>query len=281
MTVNEDTAELIDLKEEKIYKIDLKKKTYSVATFEEIRRQMEDAMAKAKAQAQAQTAKANEPAPQDKPDVKIDFKLSETGQKKMIGAYNTREVLATVTITTKDKKTGDEGSMMMNSSMWLAPKIAALKELEDFDRKVAEKLYLPIAREMAAQMAPAMGMYPGLSEGMARLEKEKVNMNGTAILTSVSVDAVAKPAQTAQTGKEPPAAQPQQNKQPEIPRSLGGLLGGLRRGGKGNDDSAKTNDNNKPASLMTTNHELLSVSTSVAEADVAIPVGFKEIKEKN
>src|SRR5215831_7043905 len=30
MTVNEDTAELIDLKEEKIYKIDLKKKTYSV-----------------------------------------------------------------------------------------------------------------------------------------------------------------------------------------------------------------------------------------------------------
>jgi hypothetical protein len=268
MSVNEDTAELIDLAQEKIYQIDMKKKTYSVLTFEEVRRQMQEAMAKA----QSASAPAPKQTTQEKPpEYTTDVKIRESGEKKTINGYDAREVVTTITVHEKDKKPED-GSMVLTSSMWLAPRIAAMKDLEDFDRRYAQKLLLPFAADMAQQMAPAMGMYPGLKEAMGKLEVEKVNMDGTAVLTVIRADAVGNPDQTAQTT---PA---QQNKPSEIPKSLGGLLGGLGRKAAGKDNKDNKTDAGKPASVMTINDELLSVATTVSEADVSIPAGFKERK---
>src|SRR5215208_5439364 len=42
-TTGENTAQIVDLREEKIYDLDLRRKTYKVTTFEEIRRQMREA----------------------------------------------------------------------------------------------------------------------------------------------------------------------------------------------------------------------------------------------
>ncbi len=265
MSVNEDTAELIDLAQEKIYQIDMKKKTYSVLTFEEMRRQMQEAMAKA----QSGSASVPKQTTQEKPpEFTVDLKIKESGEKKTINGYNAREVVTTITVYEKDKKPED-GSMVLTSSLWLAPRIAAMKELEDFDRRYAQKLLLPFA----ADMAPAMGMYPGLREAMGKLEVEKVNMDGTAVLTVTRADAAGNPDKTAQA---PPA---QQNKQTEIPKSLGGLLGGLGRKAAGKDDNKDNKtDAGKPASFMTISEELLSVATTVSEADVSIPAGFKEKK---
>jgi hypothetical protein len=274
MSVNDDTAELVDLAQEKIYQIDLKNKTYTVRTFEEIRRQMEEAMAKAKAQAASAPAPKPEPKTEQKtqekpPEMTVDVKIRESGEKKTINGYNSREVVATITVYEKDKKPED-GSMVLTSSMWLAPRIAALKELEDFELRVAQKLLVPFAADMAQQMAPAMGMYPGLKEAMGKLEVEKVNMDGTTVLTVIRAEAMGNPNQNAQ------AAPAQQNKQTEIPKSLGGLLGGLGRKAASKDDNKA--DAGKPAAFMTINEELLSVSTTVADADVSIPAGFKEKK---
>jgi hypothetical protein len=275
MSITDDTAELIDLAEEKLYRIDMKKKTYTVVTFEQMRRQMQEAMEKAKADAAARKPEA-EPAPEaaagDKePEFEMDFKLSESGQKKKISGYDTREVVATATLREKGKSVED-GSMVVTSSMWLAPRIAATKELDDFNLRYAQKLYLTFAMENPEQMASAMAMYPGLQEAMGKLEAERVNMDGTAVLTIVKAEAVAKPDRNA------PAAQ--QNKQAEAPpRSLGGLLGGLGRRAINRDSNENANTNaSQSATFMTTSHELLSVSTTVADSDVSIPAGFKESK---
>ena len=48
MSTTDTTGEIVDLGEEKVYQLDLKKKTYTVVTFAELRRQMEEAMAKAR-----------------------------------------------------------------------------------------------------------------------------------------------------------------------------------------------------------------------------------------
>ena len=48
MTRTDETAQLIDLNEEKVYDLDLKHKTYTVTTFAEMRQKMEEAQAKAK-----------------------------------------------------------------------------------------------------------------------------------------------------------------------------------------------------------------------------------------
>ena len=46
-TVNDATGQIIDLSEEKIYDLDMKKKSYEVTTFEELRRRMREAREKA------------------------------------------------------------------------------------------------------------------------------------------------------------------------------------------------------------------------------------------
>jgi len=161
---------------------------------------------------------------------------------------------------------------VLTSSMWLAPRIAAMKEVEEFDRRFAEKLLLPFAADYAQQMAPMVAMYPGLKEGMGKLQAEKVNMDGTSVLSVIRMEVKGDADQNAQ------APRAQQNRQTEIPKSLGGLIGGLGRKAASKDDNNNNADKAASASLMTINEELLSVTTTVADADVAIPAGFKEKK---
>jgi len=276
MTINEDIAELVDLSQEKIYQIDMKGKSYKVMTFEELRKQMQDAIAKA--QSAPDRSGGNQKGQEKPPEYKVDVSVKESGQKKEINGYNAREVVTTITVYDKTKKPED-GSMVLTSSMWLAPTIAAMKELEDFDRRFAQKLLLPFAADMAQQMAPAMAMYPGLKEAMGKLDVEKVNMNGTAVLTVIQANAVGSADQSGQTQS---SQQNQQAKQQETPRSIGGLLGGLgKKVAKKDDDrkeETKSNSGKSSASIMTINDELLSVMPTASEADVSIPVGFKEKK---
>src|SRR4051812_36635837 len=46
-TLNDATGTIVDLSEEKVYDLDMKKKTYTVTTFDELRRRMREAEEKA------------------------------------------------------------------------------------------------------------------------------------------------------------------------------------------------------------------------------------------
>src|SRR5262245_34176925 len=76
-TLNDSTGQIVDLAEEKIYDLDLKKKNYRVTTFAEIRRQMEEARKKAAEEMKKEQAKAESaPPPQEQPqenNLEIDF----------------------------------------------------------------------------------------------------------------------------------------------------------------------------------------------------------------
>src|SRR5215217_4046927 len=65
ITMNDATGQIIDLSEEKIYDIDVKKKSYRVITFAELRRQMEEARTKAEEEARKEQPTKAEPAKQD------------------------------------------------------------------------------------------------------------------------------------------------------------------------------------------------------------------------
>jgi hypothetical protein len=51
--MNDTVGRIVDLKEEKIYELDLKKKSYEVITFEELRRRLREAREKAEKEAAA------------------------------------------------------------------------------------------------------------------------------------------------------------------------------------------------------------------------------------
>src|SRR3954469_25004640 len=160
-TLSDNTGQIIDLGEEKIYDLDLKKKQYTVTTFEEIRRRMREAQEKAKKEAEKE--RGGQPGEPQKPtkEYEFDFDVKETGQKKPIAGYDTHEAIATVTVREKGKTLEDGGGMVMTTDMWLGPKIPALKELTDFDVKYAKQLEGPEAYAMSAeQMAALVKMFP-------------------------------------------------------------------------------------------------------------------------
>jgi hypothetical protein len=273
LTTKEDTGQIIDLAEEKVYDLDLKKKSYKVTTFAELRRRMEDAQKKAAESAQKQEggqaqAPASAPASnKDEKQMEVDVDIKNTGATKIINGFDTHQVITTITLREKGKKLEESGGMVVTTDSWLAPKIAAMKEIVDFDIRYAQKMSGGmIAGASPEQMAAAMALYPTMKQAMGRMTAEGAKIDGTAIMTTVTMDAVKSAEEIAKentaTTEEKPAP------------GLGGLLGALAK-----KNAAKKGDaSNGRTTFMTSTNEVLKVATDVSAADVAVPVGFKENK---
>jgi len=128
-----------------------------------------------------------------------------------------------------------------------------------FDARYAAKFEgLMAAGASAEQMAAAMVMYPGMKAAMERMQKENVTIEGTALASTMVMEAVKSPEEMAQ-------AQPAE--------SGGGGLGGMLAR-----KMTKKKDPEPRSKVMTTDHQILSIAASASDADVAIPAGFKEKK---
>jgi hypothetical protein len=270
MTRNDAAAQIIDLSEEKIYDLDVRRKTYRVTTFEELRRQMEEARRKAEEDAKKQEpSTASEAAPaQDGKQMEVDFEVRNTGQTQTINGFDTHQSIATITVREKGKTVEQSGGLIMSTDLWLAPRIAAMREIQEFDLKYAQKLYGPmIAGASPQEMATALALYPLMKQALTKWAAEAGKVDGTPILTTVTMDAVKSPEQLAEE------RQTTQDDKLSNARSVGGLLGGLARKAAKKDDEPKAR-----ATFLTTTSEVLKVTTDVSAEDVALPVGFKETK---
>jgi hypothetical protein len=238
---------------------------------QEARKKAAEQASKEPAPKPAETAKE----PQKEPQYEVDFDLKESGQKRLVSGFDAREVVMTVTVREKGKTLEQSGGFVTTSNIWLAAKVPGMDEVAEFDRKYAEKLLGPALLD-PQQMAAASAMYPMLGPAMERMEKEKVNMNGTAVLTTTRFEAVADAA-TAKAETQQKAES--QKKEEPAPTGLGGLIGGrlAKRvlGGDKADASAAPSQPGR-ATVMTFNQEILKVTQTVADADVAVPAGFKE-----
>jgi hypothetical protein len=278
-TMNDSTGQIIDLAEEKVYDLDLKKKSYKVTTFAELRRRMEEAKRKAEEDARKEAGQQKEkPAAADPnaKQVEIDFDVKNTGVKKTINGFDTHEAIITITVREKGKTLEQGGGMVMTSDMWLAPKIAAMKEIADFDMRYAKALYgSMVAGVSAEQMAAAMAMYPMMKDALGKMSAEGGKIDGTAIQTTTTMDSVKSDDQMAEEAK---AAKSGDDSKSSTPPSPGGLIGGFAKKMaakkmSSGDDAAKPR-----ATFMTATTEVLKVVTDVTPADVAVPAGFKESK---
>jgi hypothetical protein len=279
------SGQIIDLGEEKIYDLDLRKKNYSVTTFDELRRRMEEARRKAeenarKAEESASKANAKEARKRDpnEKEVEVDFDLKETGQKKAINGFDTREVVMTITLREKGKTLEQAGGMVVTDDMWLAPKVPGMNEIADFYQRYARKIQGPMMPGASAQdLAAAMAMYPMMKQAIARMNAENVKMDGTAISSIITMDAVQSAEEAAQTAKRG-----DDDSKAGGGSGLGDLLNGLakRRAAQKKTEGQNENEseNKARATFMTMTSEVLKVTTAVSAADVGIPAGFKENK---
>jgi hypothetical protein len=265
MTLSDTSGQIIDLNEEKVYDLDARRKTYAVTTFAELRKQMQEAQAKAEQNAQ----QAREPAERDKnaKEMEVDISVKSTGQTRTINGFDTREMIVIVTVREKGQTLEQSGGLVLTADSWLAQTVPALKEIASFDARYAAKLQGPMAGVSAEQMAAALAMYPGLKEALTKYQGQGVD--GTPISTTVTIESVRSAEQAQQ------AAAPEKSEQPT---SVGGMLGGLgkRLAKKPAAPQGDQKTDGSRTTFMTTNHEVLKISTSVAAADVALPPGFKQ-----
>jgi hypothetical protein len=272
-SINDATGQIIDLAEEKVYDLDMKKKSYKVTTFAELRRRMEEAQKKAQDQAQKEEAKsdkAEKSAPPEK-QIEIDFDVKNTGQKKNINGFDTHEAVVTITVREKGKTLEQGGGMVMTADMWLAPTIKEMKEIRDFDARYAQKLYGPVvAGASAEQMAAATAMYPMMKQAIGKMNAEGGKIEGTPVMTVTTMDAVKSEEQMAADAK---TAEDQSSKSPS---SVSGLLGGFAKRAAAKKMASSEDAGKARATFMTSTTEVLTVVTNVGSDDVAVPAGFKE-----
>ena len=274
VTMSDTTGQIIDLTEEKIYDLDVKKKTYTVTTFAALRKQMEDAKREAEKSAREERSQDEPSKPAEKdPNAKefeVDFDMKNTGVSKTINGFDTKQTVVTITVREKGKTLNDAGGMVMTTDLWNAPNAPSTKDLMDFDVKYAQQLYGPMVVGASAQdMAMAMAMYPQIKPALDKMRAEGTKVEGTAILTDIKMEAVP-PGTANQSAEAIPAAEEPKKK------GFGGMLGGLKKMA----EQSQNNQNSKPqrAIIMTTSVEMLKLTTDVDAASVAMPAGFTEKK---
>ena len=256
LTVNGSSGELVDLGEEKIYQLDYDSKTYRVVTFDELRKQMEDARKRAEAERDDDKASSKK---NDGPEYEVDFDVRDTGKKETINGYDTKQVLVTATVHEKGKTIEKSGGAILRADLWMGPKVAAMRELNAFNQKYFKQLYGDATAEMQ-QMAVLMATTPTFAKAMKAFAAKRSSFEGDPIRTTLTFESVAAPGQQASSDDS----------------SGGGIVGGLigramkrRQESKGEPAAAPGH-----AKLFDSTTEVLSASTSAG--DVAVPAGFKK-----
>jgi hypothetical protein len=258
-TMSEDRGEIVDLGEEKVYTLDVKKKEYTVETFDQIRKRMREEAEKARKEMEKQEPQEKGEPQKPQKEYEVDFDVKDTGQKKQIIGYDTHETVVTITVREKGKTLEESGGIVMTNDMWMAPAIAELKELTDFDVRYWKALQegSGVPSISPEQMAQLLAAFPLFSKAAERMQRDSSKLDGTTLESTTTVESVKGKDDTTQS-------------QSGGGGGIGGMLG-----------RKLMKKESKPRStIMTMNHAYLEVAKSVDTADLAIPAGFKEVKEK-
>jgi len=270
------TAQIIDLDAQTITRVNFEAKTYSVLTFEQMKKALDDA---------AQKMREHQ---KDQADIQFEVSLKDTGAKKTIAGMDAHEVVMTLKMKASDEKSGAHGGMDVVTDMWIAPNVPGYDEVRAFYKKMGEKLnWTPGGN-------PMMAGRPDMAKAMAEMYKEGSKMDGMPVYEVVKMGGSVEGMQPGAPPASPeqPAAQAQQ----EQPSSIGGALGGALAGrfGLGRKKKPQTDDSQAAAaqpqqaqasggsaSLMEMTIEMSNFSSAAVDgAKFDVPAGFSKVEEE-
>src|ERR1700730_7272760 len=177
--INPDQTEIIDLDKETVTTIDHKKRQYTEITFDQMKKQMEDAMKNAREQ-QAK-AKPSQPQGNDAPPPKMSFKVNvrSTAATKNVAGLDAKESILSMELEATDQQSGQPGSLAITNDMWMAPEIPGYAAVRDFNKRFALKMGMVFGDVFKPLMA---AMQPGSAEGMAEMVKEMSKLKGVPVM---------------------------------------------------------------------------------------------------
>lgn len=264
-TESGDSIQIVDLAAEKTYEIDSKKKTYSVTTFAEMKKKMEQAMAQAQTAPKPQSGKD---APQAK--TSVDIKVSETGNQQTIRGFACKQYLMEMDLKLKDEKNKQEGTLESLMELWLTKDAPGTEEIQAFYSKMASKLgTAQVGRQMLAQMNQGAG---DSSAAMIRMSSEVKKMDGQAIRSVFYFGSAEAAKKEALEGAKKPAgasAEPEEEK-----GGLAGLLSKMKTGAGGGEGGQQ------PGGVLTKmTMEIVRIDTNPIDPKLfSVPQGYKLVE---
>jgi hypothetical protein len=259
--MQENSGEIVDLGAEKVYRLDLGRKTYTVETFDEIRRRFEEEKERTEKRS-AREEKSEKGEKPEGPEYEVDITVKDTGQKQEINGYDTHEVVTTITVHEKGKSIEKVGGSIFKADMWIGPRIREMKEIGDFERRYFAKLY---GKEFGAadmqQMAMLIATNPMFAKAAKAFADKRSSFDGTPIRTIMTFEAVAGTEQQA-NGDQGGGA----------PTGIGSAIGGLMKRAHRRDAESGP----QRSTLFDSTTEILKASATATSADVAIPAGFTQ-----
>lgn len=310
--IAKDYTEVWDLDKEQIVHVDNVKKTYSVVTFADMRKMMEELPAKmTEMQDKMKAEQAKMQQQQDKntipPNLKFSFNVDvkDTGVTKMIDAYNAKQQIMTMkAIVTDTNNPGTNITYSFTDEIWTTPDVPSeMREVEEFDKRFARKMaqgidVKDVLNNMAdmrssAQMSmmQMFGAKPGAGDAFVEMSKELAKIKGTRVLevTRMGGSGTGIQAQPGDNTPPPTAGQVAGQTASDSAAShfglagsaIGGLMGGF--GHKKNQDpppaAAPSTQTTTEVTLMemttqTHNFSAAPVSSTVFE----IPAGYRQVE---
>ena len=272
---NSTSASIMDIAAETITHIDFQKKTYSVMTFAEMQKALEELSQKMKSK--------------DGNSAEMHFKVSvnPTGETKQMAGFNAREVILKMEMEATDAKSGQKAAgMTITTDMWIAPPAAGYEEIKNFHKRMAEKV----------NWAPGGNPFlqrPDIMKGMAEAAKEMAKIDGMPVYQVMKMGSAGMPeGSDSGAGTAAPPQQQQQAERPSLGGALGGALGG-RLGGFGRKRKAEQppaqDTAQAPASapaaqgdasgaLLVMTTEMSNFSSAPVDASkFEVPAGFKKV----
>ena len=263
--MSDPTGQIVDLSEQKVYDVDIRKKEYKVTTFAQLKQQFLDAKAKAEKDMKNRPPEEKSQMEESGKQIEFETEVKETGQKKNIAGFDTREVHLIITAHEKGKTLDESGGFIMTNAMWLAPKVAALDEIGAFQMKYFQAVYGDVIGMDPAQMANVMAMFPSFQKMAEQMAAEGQKMSGTPLFTTMTFESM----KSAEEMKAATSPKQESSGGGGFGSRLGGML--AKKVGGGGEQKQRN-------LVMTTTVEQLSVEPSASVEDVAIPAGFKEKK---
>jgi hypothetical protein len=196
--VSKEYTDITDLDKEVIIHIDNEKKTYTVTTFEEMRKmiaQMPQKIDQMQEQAKDGQAKAQADQSQMPPStLQTTFTTSVTdpGVTKVVNGQDAKEQILTLKmIVTDTANPGTNVTYTMTSEIWTTAFVpTAMKDLRDFDMRFGKALmagadmsaFRNMGRSADAAMAQMFAGRPGAADAFAQMKKESAKIQGTRVL---------------------------------------------------------------------------------------------------
>jgi hypothetical protein len=295
------SIQIIDLDGRRIISIDNEKKTYSVATFEQIKAAMEKARADAEAKAKENPGKADAQNAQN-------AQLQVTPKITVLPGSGSRLILGQATTETRVKmdmemqaqnangqapppKPGEPNSVTFTMTMdtFVAPSVSGYQEIGEF--------YVKMAKEVNWVPPSNIHVDPRMTQGMSELQKNSAALKGLPMLSYISMGI---PPQAGSNGTQA-SSNTSSNSSSDNSRSadsgssvptsgsdavvkgLGSLFGKKK---KQQDDNAKAgtpapppNPNPDPNALMEMTTQVSSFSDSPLDGSLFdIPAGFTQVQ---